>query len=71
MEFIATKEAIETLLKNGAVYIPTECPQYGINFLRWADISPELVNVPKHIKHINTMDTFLFFGVEMHPIKNA
>lgn len=71
IEFKATKYSIETLLEAGAIYKMSECPQYGVNLIQWADIkSDQKKNINlNNCKFITTMDSFILNDIAFCPIK--
>lgn len=71
LEFKATKENVEELLRKGAEYKMAETPQYGINLIWWKNIDEELkrnINL-NNCNFINTMDSFILDGTIYCPIK--
>lgn len=71
IEFVATKESIEELLKKGATYHMGATPQVGVNIVSWDSISNDLkegLNL-NNCRYINTMDCFELDGVEYNPIR--
>lgn len=71
IEFKATKDSVEELLRKGAEYKMAETPQYGIDLISWKHIDEDLksnINL-NNCNFINTMDSFILDGTIYCPIK--